>query len=239
MEPKNIKLNHDSGNIMSPAIHKIGILALGSHLENHGPALPIDTDAKIASYLALEASNRTGAKFLGVVYAATEHPYIKHGIHIKPIELVDKHLKPILECAKRSLQIQKILIVNGHGGNIPIKKYLNKLAEETGTKIKLNNKIIEIEGPHAGSGELSIGLFLGIADPKRLQECQNIEKYPEIGMIGFKEARERNRKIDAGARQLENEGINADPILGKSLLEKALKDIIKDIKGFLDESSTV
>ncbi|BAW31117.1 MAG TPA: 2-amino-5-formylamino-6-ribosylaminopyrimidin-4(3H)-one 5'-monophosphate deformylase [Methanothermobacter sp.] len=235
MEPENIKLNYNSGNVLSATIHRIGILALGSHLENHGPALPIDTDAKISSYLALKASNRTGAKFLGIVYAATEHPYIRHGIHIKPRELVDKHLKPILECAKRSLQIQKVLIVNGHGGNMPIKKYLDKVAEEIGIKIKLNNRIIEIEGPHAGSGELSIGLVLGIADPKRLQECQNIEKYPEIGMIGFKEARERDKKIDEAARQLENEGISADPTLGRSLLEEALKSIIEDIKK-LDES---
>ncbi|MBC7100024.1 MAG: 2-amino-5-formylamino-6-ribosylaminopyrimidin-4(3H)-one 5'-monophosphate deformylase [Methanobacteriales archaeon] len=235
MESKNIRLNYDSGNIISPEIHKIGILAMGSHFENHGPALPIDTDAKIASYLALEASNRTGAKFLGIIYAATEHPYIKHGIHIKPIELVDKHLKPILKCAKRSLKIQKVLIVNGHGGNTKIKKYLPTIAEETGIKIKLNNRIVEIEGPHAGSGELSIGLILGITDPKRLRECENIREYPEIGMIGLKEARERDKKIDESAKQLENEGINADPILGKSLLEEALEDIIKDIKLLLDD----
>ncbi|BDH79246.1 MAG TPA: 2-amino-5-formylamino-6-ribosylaminopyrimidin-4(3H)-one 5'-monophosphate deformylase [Methanothermobacter sp.] len=234
MEPRSIRLNYDSGNIISPAIHGIGILALGSHLENHGPALPIDTDAKIASYLALEASNRTGAKFLGIVYGATEHPYIKHGIHIKPVELIDRHLKPILECARKSLKIRKALIVNGHGGNTRIKKYLPRIAEETGVEIKLNNKIVEIEGPHAGSGEVSIGLILGIADPKRLRECENIEEYPEIGMIGLKEARERDKKIDEGARQLENEGVYADPILGRSLLEEALKDIIKDIKLLLD-----
>ena len=234
MEPGNIKLNYEAGNIISPAIHKIGILAIGSHLENHGPALPIDTDAKIASYLALEASNRTGAKFLGIIYAATEHPYIRHGIHIKPIELIDKHLKPILECAKKSLRIRKVLIVNGHGGNTKIEKYLPRVAEETGIEIKLNNRIVEIEGPHAGSGELSIGLILGITDPKRIQECENIEKYPEIGMIGLNEARERDKKIDEGARQLENEGVNADPILGRSLLEEALKDIIKDIRTLLE-----
>ena len=50
------KLRFFAGNIKNENVHKIGIIALGSHLENHGPALPIDTDAKIASYIAFNAS---------------------------------------------------------------------------------------------------------------------------------------------------------------------------------------
>ena len=88
-----VQLRYESGNVISPEVHQIGILALGSHLENHGAALPIDTDAKIASYMALEASFQTGAKFLGVLYAATEFPYIKHGIHISVEELVEQTFK--------------------------------------------------------------------------------------------------------------------------------------------------
>ena len=76
-----VELNLDAGNIISEDVHRIGILAVGSHLENHGPALPIDTDAKIASYVALEAALRTGARFLGVLYAASEF-YDKKGIQM-------------------------------------------------------------------------------------------------------------------------------------------------------------
>ena len=46
-----VELRVNAGNVKNPNVHKIGIIALGSHLENHGPALPIDTDAKIASYI--------------------------------------------------------------------------------------------------------------------------------------------------------------------------------------------
>ena len=42
------ELRYESGNIISPNVHRVGILAIGSHLENHGAALPIDTDSKIA-----------------------------------------------------------------------------------------------------------------------------------------------------------------------------------------------
>ena len=60
-------LRYESGNVISPKVHGIGILAIGSHLENHGAALPIDTDSKIAVYIGLQASLITGAKFLGVL----------------------------------------------------------------------------------------------------------------------------------------------------------------------------
>ena len=45
------ELRYRAGRIRDPGVHKIGIIALGSHLENHGPALPIDTDAKIGSQI--------------------------------------------------------------------------------------------------------------------------------------------------------------------------------------------
>ena len=66
------ELRYRAGNIRDPGVHKIGIIALGSHLENHGPALPIDTDAKIAAHIAFESSLKTGAKFLGIIFPAYE-----------------------------------------------------------------------------------------------------------------------------------------------------------------------
>ena len=34
-----VELRVNAGNVKNPNVHKIGIIALGSHLENHGPAL--------------------------------------------------------------------------------------------------------------------------------------------------------------------------------------------------------
>ena len=119
-----IKLRYSSGEVLSPDVHKIGVLAIGSHLENHGAALPIDTDSKIASFLALETSFRTGAKFIGILYAATEYKYVKHGIHLSPEVLVKKELIPTLKRAKNNLDLAAVVIVNGHGGNVPIKDYI-------------------------------------------------------------------------------------------------------------------
>jgi len=228
-----VKLRYSAGNVISPEVHKIGVLAIGSHLENHGPCLPIDTDAKIASHLALQAALRTGAKFLGVLYAATEYDYVQHGKHISPHELAYKRLLPTLKASKKSMELEKIVLVNGHGGNIPLISYLKDIETETGLEIVFNNKIVEIEGPHAGSGELSIGKILGILDESVLDEQCNFQKYPEVGMVGLNKARKIDEGINKGACLLEKEGISIDIEKGYDMLETAIEDIITDIKNLL------
>jgi 2-amino-5-formylamino-6-ribosylaminopyrimidin-4(3H)-one 5'-monophosphate deformylase len=226
---KVMELRYSSGNVISPDVHKIGVLAVGSHLENHGAALPIDTDSKIAAYLAFQASLKTGAKFLGILYAATEYDYIKHGIHIGTEELVKKQLLPTLRNAKKCLNIEKIVLVNGHGGNIPLLDYVGEIEKELNLKIIFNNKIVEIEGPHGGTGELSMGSILKIVDETKLQEQCNFKKYPEVGMVGFKEARRIDEGINEGAKTVEKKGVCIDPELGNLMLETAIEDIINEI----------
>jgi 2-amino-5-formylamino-6-ribosylaminopyrimidin-4(3H)-one 5'-monophosphate deformylase len=229
-----VELRYSSGKIISPQVHKIGVIALGSHLENHGAALPIDTDSKIAAYIALQASLRTGAVFLGILYAATEYSYVKHGVHMEPQELVKTQLKPTLRTAKKCLQLEKVILINGHGGNVPIRDYLKGLEEDLELDIIFNNYIVEVEGPHAGNGELSMGKFLGILDDEQLEEHYNAEKYPEFCMIGLKEAREADEGIDKGAKEAEGKNILVDPEVGKSLLEEAITDAVKEIKSLID-----
>ena len=230
-----VVLRYESGNVISSKVHGIGILAIGSHLENHGAALPIDTDSKIAAYIGLQASLITGANFLGVLYAATEYPYINHGVHLKPEDLVNKQLIPTLKSAKKCLNLDTIVLVNGHGGNLPIKDYLNDINKKTGLNIVFNNKIVEIEGSHAGTGEISIGALLGFLDVSKIKEHTDFDKYPEVGMVGFKEAREIDEGIDKGARQIEQLGVSVDMNLGETLLEAAIVDVINDVKKIVNE----
>jgi len=229
-----VKLRYSSGKLVSPNVHRIGVLAIGSHFENHGAALPIDTDAKIAAYLALHASLRTGAKFLGILYAATEYDYINHGKHIDTKDLVEKHLKPTLMVAKKCLNIDKAVLVNGHGGNKPIIKYIQDLERELELKIKFNNKIVEIEGPHAGSGELSIAAALNILDKSKIKEHCNFKTYPEVGMVGLDKARSMDEGIDKAAKIVLARGVFIDIKWGSSLLETAIDDIVQDISILVD-----
>ncbi len=227
------KLRTDSGNIISKDVHRVGILAIGSHLENHGAALPIDTDSKIVSYIALQAALITGAKFLGILYAATEYPYIDHGVHVKPEELVEKHIIPTLRSAKKCLDIDSVVLVNGHGGNVMVKNYLDDLHEKANLNIIFNNKIVEIEGPHAGTGEISMAALLGFLDESKLDVHCNFEDYPEVGMVGLEEARIHDSGIDNYALEVEKLGVCVDLVLGESLLETAIASVIEDVEEIL------
>jgi len=229
-----MELKLKAGNVISSNVHEIGVIAIGSHIENHGTALPIDTDSKIASYVALQAALRSGAKFLGILYAATEYSYINHGIHIDAEELALNHLLPTLRSAKKYVNIKKVILVNGHGGNLPILGYLEEIEKKLKIKIIFNNKIVEIEGPHAGTGELSMGSVLKIVDESRLNEHCNFNNNPEVGMVGFKKARDIDEGINEGAKEVENKGVCIDRALGNKLLETAVNEVIADIEKLLD-----
>ncbi len=229
----NIKLKYTSGNVISEDIHQIGIIALGSHRENHGTALPIDTDSKIAANIALNVATKTGATFLGIFYGATEYDFVKHGIHLKKDDLINNQIIPQLINAKELLGISKVIIVNGHGGNNLIINEIEKISEKTGLKIIFNNSIIEKEGPHACTGELSMGKVLGFLDESRIKEHGNFIKNPEVGMVGLKLARENEPIIDREAKFIEENGFKIDEKFGKQLLDNAEKKIIDDIKSLL------
>ena len=223
-------LRYEAGNVVSPQVHSVGVLCVGSHLENHGAALPIDTDSKIAAYVGLQAALITGAKYLGILYSATEYEYVEHGIHQEPEELVNKQLIPTLRSAKKLLQLDSVVLVNGHGGNVPVKDYLEHVAKETGLKIIFNNKIVEIEGPHAGTGEVSVGELLGILDKTKLDEHCNFENYPEVGMVGLDKARKAEEGINQGALEVIDTGVCIDLELGESILQTAIVAVMDDVE---------
>ncbi|WP_457613419.1 2-amino-5-formylamino-6-ribosylaminopyrimidin-4(3H)-one 5'-monophosphate deformylase [Methanocaldococcus sp.] len=219
-----VELRLSSGKIINKNVHKIGVIALGSFLENHGAVLPIDTDIKIASYIALNASILTGAKFLGVVIPSTEYEYVKHGIHNTIEEILD-YLKFMINWGKK-IGVEEIIIVNCHGGNVLIEGHLKNLEKELDVGIEM----INITFTHASTEEVSVGEVIGISDIKRLEEHTNFEKYPEVGMVGLKEARKNNPIIDREAEEVEKFGVKADKELGRSILKNAIEKVVKKIE---------
>jgi len=205
------------------------VLALGSHEERHGAALPPDTDAKIASHVALEAAKRTGVKFLGVIYRSYELPGIDTGHH-HALEEVLEELRAVLRQAKSALGIRAVVIVNGHGGNTPLRERLPAIEAELGVRLVFNNTIIDLEGPHAATEELSMGAAIGIADESRVAEHTDFSRYPEVGFVGLLEARKRYEWAERQAREVEAGGVRADRELGRRLLERAIADAINDVK---------
>ena len=204
-----VELRVNAGNVKNPNVHKIGIIALGSHLENHGPALPIDTDAKIASYIAFKAALESGAKFLGVIYPAHEIKEINHGIHVSLDDLTDEIVN-VLKSAKKDIE------------------------EQTGLLITLNSKIIESEGPHGGSGELSMAKVLGIINEDEVKNQTDLSQYGEVGLFMFSEARNNDPNIEEGALDVEENGVYVDEVYGNELLKLAINSVLLDVEKQLD-----
>ena len=228
-----VELRYRAGKINDPGVHKIGIIALGSHLENHGPALPIDTDAKIGAHIAFQSSLMTGAKFLGIIFPAYELDEINHGIHVSLDELKENVINT-LNSAKKFLNIEKVVIVNAHGGNIPLMAELWEIEEKTDLAIVFNNKVISSEGPHGGSGELSMAKVLGIIDESEVENQADVSRYEEVGLYGFTEARENDPNIEEGARDVEENGVYVDEEYGERLFNLAINSVILDVEKLLD-----
>ena len=230
---KMAELRYRAGKIRDPGVHKIGIIALGSHLENHGPALPIDTDAKIGAHIAFQASLQTGAKFLGIIFPAYELDTIDHGVHVS-LDVLKENVINTLNSAKKFLNIEKAVIVNAHGGNIPLMAELWDIEDKTDMAIVFNNKVISSEGPHGGSGELSMAKVLGIIDEDEIINQANVNEYEEVGLYGFKQAREDDPNIEEGARDVEENGVYVDEEYGQRLFSLAINSVIFDIEKLLD-----
>ena len=227
------ELRYRAGKIRDPRVHKVGIIALGSHLENHGPALPIDTDAKIGANIAFKASLETGAKFLGIIFPAYELDTIDHGVHVS-LNTLKENVINTLNSAKKFLDIEKVVIVNSHGGNIPLMAELWDIEDKTDLAITFNNKVISSEGPHGGSGELSMAKVLGILNENEIDNQANVHEYEEVGLHGFKQAREDDPNIEAGAKDVEENGVYVDEEYGHRLFNLAINSVIFDVEKLLD-----
>ena len=227
------ELRYRAGKIRDPGVHKIGIIALGSHLENHGPALPIDTDAKIGAHIAFQSSLKTGAKFLGIIFPAYELDTIDHGVHVS-LDTLKENVITTLNSAKKFLDIEKVVIVNAHGGNIPLMAELWDIEDETDMAIIFNNKVISSEGPHGGSGELSMAKVLGIINDDEVINQANVDEYEEVGLYGFKQARKDDPNSEEGARDVEENGVYVDEEYGERLFNLAINSVILDVEKLLD-----
>lgn len=100
---------------------RLAVLPIGS-LEQHGPHLPLDTDAAVAEALGREVARRLGDDAVLcplVAYGLSEHHLAFAGtITLRP-ETVLAVLADILESLDHH-GIRRVLIVNGHGGNIDV-----------------------------------------------------------------------------------------------------------------------
>lgn len=165
---------------------------------------------------------------MGVVRASYELPHIDTGRHQTLEELLGEVREKLAEAKKAG--VRGVVLVNAHGGNDVLREHIDGLERETGIRLVFNNSTVELEGPHAASGELSMAAVIGIADRSRLGEHVDFDRYPEVGFVGLKEARRHYPWAEEHAREVEVEGVRIDEFLGEKLLACAVADVTNDVR---------
>lgn len=150
---------------------KTALLPIGS-LEQHGPHLPLDTDAFDAKYILEEAvkhlSGPKPPKLPTIPYGISHH----HMSFPGTVTLRNETLENLIIDIGRSIiasGFQKLFIYNGHGGNTDtIKIAAKKLKRETGLLVFIDSgesmkpardELVESENDvHAGEYETSTSM---------------------------------------------------------------------------------
>jgi len=150
---------------VSPGVTRGGVVLVpvGS-VEQHGPHLPLDTDTVVASAVAAGLAPLTGGVVAPpVAYGASgEHQSFPGTISIGTEALTTT----LVELA-RSLTVRagRVLLVNGHGGNVPAVRRAVELLGAEGRDVRWTACIVLGADAHAGRTETSLMLHL---DPGRV-----------------------------------------------------------------------
>ncbi len=145
-------------DLVSPAVAgDLLVVPLGS-TEQHGPHLPLSTDTDVAVVLA----NRLATRRTGTLVAPAL-PYGSSGEHAGfpgTLSIGQEALRIVLVELVRSADAARVLLLNGHGGNVdPVRRAVTLLRDE--------GRDVRAWGPsfggdaHAGRTETSVLLALG------------------------------------------------------------------------------
>lgn len=224
----------------------LALLPVGS-IEQHGPHLPLDTDAFDAEYIAIEVARKCRAPRplvlplipYGVSYHHEDFPGT---VSISPETLFNIVYDIGISIAKNG--ITKLVIINGHGGNSPA---LNMAAQKINRDAHIftcvdsggssDADIAElIETPndvHAGETETSTSL----ANRKELVDMAMLKSFvPSFSSLYLNYTNNRSINWYARTAKLSKSGVLGDP--GKASLQKGIaiwEIVISNLVKFVEE----
>jgi creatinine amidohydrolase len=203
---------------------QIAIIPVGS-IEQHGPHLPISTDSDIVTEIAMKLSEKINGILLPTInYGISNEHFPFFNLSIKKSTL-SKTLEDICESLVKN-GISRILIINGHYGNLDSLKKFN-MKKKKNQKIMIFSywKYMNREFDHAGNVETS--LMLAISKKVNMKKAK---KGFQTNGMSKKEILKINKLAQKSFPKVTGNGVWGDPTKSSATLgRKIIKEVVNNL----------
>ena len=204
----------------------IAIIPVGS-IEQHGPHLPISTDSDIVTEIATRVSDEIDGILLPTInYGISDEHFPFFNLSIKKSTLV-RILRDVCESLTKN-GISKIIIINGHYGNLQALKNFERTEKNRKIKVFSYWKFMERRFDHAGNIETSI--MLAISKNVKMKRAK---KGFESEGLSKKEISKINKMAQKSFPKVTGNGVWGDPTkasarLGRQIINEIVSNLVKE-----------
>ena len=206
---------------------QIAIIPVGS-IEQHGPHLPISTDSDIVTEISLRFSEKINGILLPTInYGISDEHFPFFNLSVKKSTL-SKMLDDICESLIKN-GISRILIINGHYGNLEsLKDFERKKKRNRKIKVLSYWKYMNREFDHAGNIETSI--MLAISKNVKMKNAK--KGFQTVGM-SKQEISKINKLAQKSFPKVTGNGVWGDPTkssakLGRKIINEVVNNLVKE-----------
>ena len=205
---------------------QIAIIPVGS-IEQHGPHLPISTDSDIVTEISLRFSEKINGILLPTInYGISDEHFPFFNLSVKKSTL-SKILDDVCESVIKN-GISRILIINGHYGNLDSLLGFEKKNSRRKIKIFSYWKYMSREFDHAGNVETS--MMLAISKNVNMKKAK--KGFDTEGMSKQKISR-INKLAQKSFPKVTGNGVWGDPTkssakLGREIIKEVVDNLAKE-----------
>jgi len=205
---------------------QIAIIPVGS-IEQHGPHLPISTDSDIVTEIAFRLSEKINGLLLPTIsYGISNEHFPFFNLSVKKSTL-SKILEDICESLIKN-GISRILIINGHYGNLDSLRGFEKKNSRRKIKIFSYWKYMSREFDHAGNVETS--MMLAISKNVNMKKAK--KGFDTEGM-SKQEISRINKLAQKSFPKVTGNGVWGDPTkssarLGRKIIKEVVDNLAKE-----------
>ncbi len=206
---------------------QIAIIPVGS-IEQHGPHLPISTDSDIVTEISLRFSEKVDGILLPTInYGISDEHFPFFNLSVKKSTL-SKMLDDICESLIKN-GISRILIINGHYGNLEsLKGFERKKKRNRKIKVLSYWKYMDREFDHAGNVETSIMLAIS-----KNVKMKNAKKGFQTDGMSKQEISKINKLAQKSFPKVTGNGVWGDPTkssakLGRKIINEVVNNLVKE-----------